>query len=63
MKLKSEIRQLLKDGQETNMFPVLSPNFDYLVYLSGTGITHGFYLDLVVAQRKEGEWVETQRLK
>lgn len=45
------------------MFPKISPCFNYLVYISGTGITHTFYLDLVVAKRKEGEWTETHRLK
>jgi hypothetical protein len=45
------------------MFPRLSPCFNYLVYISGTGITHTFYLDLVVAKKKEGQWTETHRLK
>lgn len=55
--------QLIKDHHQTNMFPRLSPCFNYLIYISGTGITHTFYLDLVVAQKKDGSWTETHRLK
>jgi hypothetical protein len=33
-----------------------------MVYLSGTGVTHTYYLDLVVMKKKENEWVETHRI-
>jgi hypothetical protein len=63
LKLKSEVRQVIKDKEETNMFPSLSPCFNYLVYVSGSGITHAFYLDLVVAKKGQDGWKETHRLK
>lgn len=34
-----------------------------MVYHSGTGITHTYYLDLVIAKKIEGSWVETHRVK
>ena len=39
------------------MFPKLSPCYNYLVYVSGTGITHLYYLDYVVAKKQQGKWV------
>ena len=54
---------MIEDGKETNMFPRLSPCFNYLVYVSGTGITHLYYLDYVVAKKEGGKWVEIHRLK
>ena len=54
---------MIDDGKETNMFPRVSPCFNYLVYLSGTGKTHTFYMDFVVAKKEEGKWIESRRLK
>lgn len=56
MKLETEMTRLVKDNHQTNIFARLSPCFNYLVYLSGTGITHTYYLDLVIAKKTEGEW-------
>ena len=50
------------DKNETKVFPRVSSCGRYCVYLSGTGKTHTFYKDLVVCQKKGGEWVETSRV-
>lgn len=63
MKLQSKVTQLLSDGHQTNIFPTLSPCGNYLAYFSGTGITHTYYMDLVIMKKKEDQWVETTRIK
>lgn len=42
---------LISDGKRTNIFPCVSVGFEYLVYCSGSGKTHTYYLDLVVMRR------------
>lgn len=54
--------RLIDDKQETNIFPALSPCGNYLVYLSGTGITHTYYLDFVIMKKIDNAWTETHRI-
>ena len=53
----------MSDNEKTNIFPRLSHDYNYLVYLSGTGITHTYYLDLVILKNIDGKWVEAHRIK
>ena len=56
------MKELIDDKRETNIFPSISPCFRYIVYLSGTGITHTYYMDLVIAKNEGGKWVESHRI-
>jgi len=43
--------KLVNDGKKTNIFPSVSKCYQYLIYCSGEGKTHTYYLDLVVMKR------------
>ena len=53
----------MNDNEKTNIFPRLSHDFKYLAYLSGTGITHTYYLDFVINKNVNGKFIETHRIK
>ena len=56
--VKSEVEQLFADDKnQTKVFPTLSPCKNYLVYLSGTGITHTFYKDIVICKKEGNTWL------
>lgn len=54
---------MIEDGHKTNIFPSLSKCFNYLIYCSGTGKTHTYYLDLVVMKRDGNGWKELHTIK
>jgi len=52
----TNLPKLIEDGNKTNIFPILSKCLNYLIYCSGTGRTHTYYLDLVVMKKDGNGW-------
>jgi hypothetical protein len=55
--------KIIKNIHQTNMFPAISPCYQYLAYFGGEGITHTYYLDLMICKKEKDEWKEVHRIK
>lgn len=51
-----------KTENKTNIFPNVSPCFQYLVFFGGEGITHTYDLDLFIFKKEEGSWKNLHRI-